>query len=152
MVKVAFEEGTEVRVVRTIRNDGSYPGKDRGDILIKQGACGFVREFGWFLQDQLIYQVHFTDADMMVGCRASELILATDPWVDTKFVFGDWVQTQYHLAIKGAIIVSAGVTGQIFKVRYDLTPVQYEVLFDDRMLLVPENLLCSKTEQAVVLG
>ena len=43
---------------------------------------------------------------------------------------------------KGEIIAEAGCEGQVMSVRRDLDPVLYEVLFRDRMLLVPASALC----------
>lgn len=58
-MKPVFDYEDAVRVTRTIRDDGSFPGKSRGDVLIRKGAIGYVRDIGTFLQDQVIYQVHF---------------------------------------------------------------------------------------------
>ena len=69
-----FESGQRVRVTRTIRNDGTYPGVPTGTKLVAAGSLGFVRDVGTFLQDQVIYSVHFTDQDRVVGCRSQELI------------------------------------------------------------------------------
>lgn len=74
-----FTFGDEVRVTRAIRNDGTMPGYTRGQLLVRRGSTGFVREWGVFLQDQIIYQIHFLDGDIMVGCRAQELIPAGQP-------------------------------------------------------------------------
>jgi CHAD domain-containing protein len=43
------------------------------------GSIGFVRDWGVFLQDQIIYQIHFPESDRMVGCREQELIAAISP-------------------------------------------------------------------------
>jgi hypothetical protein len=76
-----FTFGDEVRVTRAIRNDGTMPGYTRGQLLVRRGSTGFVREWGVFLQDQIIYQIHFLDGDIVVGCRAQELIPAGQPWM-----------------------------------------------------------------------
>ncbi len=44
--KYAF--GEEVRVTRAIRNDGTLFGYRRGDLLVRRGSTGFVREWGTF--------------------------------------------------------------------------------------------------------
>ncbi len=64
-----FDYGAAVRLVRTVHNDGSFPGKKRGDLLVRKGAIGHVRDIGSFLQDQVIYQVHFLELGYSVGCR-----------------------------------------------------------------------------------
>ena len=62
-MKPRYEYGDLVRVVRTVRNDGTFPGMETGDILAKAGSLGYVRNVGTFLQDQIIYAVHFTEVD-----------------------------------------------------------------------------------------
>jgi len=136
-MKPVFDYEDAVRVTRTIRDDGSFPGKSRGDVLIRKGAIGYVRDIGTFLQDQVIYQIHFFEQDYTVGCREQELISADDPWIDSEFEFGDWVEANAALAIKGEVIAPVGKRGQVMSVRRDLDPIRYEVLFDDRMLQVP---------------
>jgi nitrogen fixation protein NifZ len=87
----AFTFGDEVRVTRAIRNDGTMPGYARGQLLVRRGSTGFVREWGVFLQDQIIYQIHFLDGDIVVGCRGQELIPASEPWNAGMLQFGDRV-------------------------------------------------------------
>ncbi len=60
-MKPVYDYGDEVRVIRNLRNDGSFPGKDKGDLLIRRGQVGHVRNMGTFLQDQIIYTVHFVE-------------------------------------------------------------------------------------------
>lgn len=54
-----YEYGQAVRLIRNVRNDGTYPGKDTGALLMRRGAVGCVYDVGTYLQDQLIYRVHF---------------------------------------------------------------------------------------------
>lgn len=133
--------GDEVRVIRSIRNDGTVPGMPRGALLIRRGECGYVRDLGVFLQDQIIYQVHFLAADRIIGCREQELILRSAPWFACAFEFGDWVQTTCHLAVHGQVVVSLGTIGQIFAVHRDSEPLRYDVLFGDRIFAVHEQML-----------
>ena len=136
-----YEFSAAVRVVRTIRNDGTFPGKRRGELLIRRGAIGFVREFGVFLQDQMIYQVHFLEQDITVGCREQELVAADAPWIDSVYEFGDWVAAVHGLSVRGELVVQGGDIGQVMTVRRDLSPIRYEVLFGDRLLQVPLEVL-----------
>ena len=53
----AFGYGDKVRSLRNIRNDGTFPGKDIGDILCKKGEEGYVVSIGTFLQQFYIYGV-----------------------------------------------------------------------------------------------
>jgi nitrogen fixation protein NifZ len=137
-----FDYGTLVRVVRTVRNDGTFPGKETGDVLAKAGSVGYVRNVGTFLQDQIIYAVHFTDADRTVGCREEELIAADEPWVPARFLFRDRVTTRVPLAVGGAVVVTAGESGEVLKVVRDFpSGPAYHVYFQGRVFQVPETAL-----------
>lgn len=72
----AFDYGQRVRSKKVIRNDGTFSGKEIGEILVNKGDVGYVASIGEFLQQFYIYAVHFVDHDYMVGCRAKELELA----------------------------------------------------------------------------
>jgi len=136
-----FDFGEAVRVTRNVRNDGTYPGKEVGDLLIRRGSIGHVIEVGTFLQDQVIYTVHFLDQGRMVGCRAEELILADEAWNPSRFEFRDKVVCSIDLGIQGEIIAAKGSEGEILKVLRDTTPLQYHVRFPGRTLQVPEKVL-----------
>lgn len=136
-----FEYGESVRLTRNVRNDGTYPGKDIGDLLIRRGSVGNVVEVGTFLQDQVIYTVHFLDQGKMVGCRLEELIPADAPWTPSIYEFRDKVQSKLELAINGEIIVAKGTEGEVLKVLRETEPPQYHVRFPGRTLQVPESAL-----------
>ena len=117
-----FEYGDEVRVIRNVRNDGTYPGEETGRLLIRRGSVGYVRDVGTFLQDQLIYSVDFFDEQRMVGCREQELQAADDPWIPTRFEFREKVTPKVSLgivvaddAVDGVVdaILGAAATGKI---------------------------------------
>lgn len=138
-----YEYGDEVRVVRNVRNDGTYPGMDTGTLLIRRGAVGCVYDVGTYLQDQLIYRVHFLESGRTVGCREEELIPAADPWVPSLFEFRDNVVATRSLALRGEVVVAMGRQGSVMKVLRDLPQgVQYHVHFGDGLVLqVPEQSL-----------
>ena len=140
--KFTFSE--EVRVVRAIRNDGTVAGFAPGALLVRRGSTGFVRDWGVFLQDQIIYQIHFPETDRIIGCREQELIRADDPWVENEYEFGDMIHAACPLALRGEVAIDQGQQGQILAVLRDPERgmVNYEVLFGDRLLLVPESALC----------
>lgn len=143
-----YEYGQEVRVIRTLRDDGTYPGKQRGDLLVTRGSCGFVVDVGTFLQDQIIYRVHFLDAGLQVGCREAELIPSESPWVDSRFEFGQWIRANRDLAINGEPVVRRGDPGQILKVlREPGRPVAYQACFDGRTLQLREGVLEEQVEE-----
>ncbi len=133
-----FEFGESVRVTRNIRNDGTYPGMDVGHLLIRRGSVGNVIEVGTFLQDQIIFTVHFLDQGRMVGCRLEELIGIDEPWNPSRFEFRDKVVCTVNLSLQGEIVFAKGTEGQVFKVLRDNEKIQYHVIFQDRVMQVPE--------------
>jgi len=132
-----------VRVIRNIRNDGTYPGQPTGTMLVRRGSVGYVRHIGVFLQDQIIYTVHFLEAgNRIVGCREAELILADAPWIPNRFERGDRVTAKLTLAVGGEVVGATGAVGEIIAViREPETTAHYHVLFGKRVLQVPENAL-----------
>jgi nitrogen fixation protein NifZ len=136
-----FDFGESVRVIRNVRNDGTYPGMPVGELLVRRGSIGHVIEVGTFLQDQVIYTVHFLDQGRMVGCRAEELISADADWNPSRFEFRDKVVCQIALGIQGQVIAEKGAEGEILKVLRDRLPIHYHVRFPGRTLQVPENVL-----------
>lgn len=139
-----FDYGEAVRVVRNLRNDGTYPGEPRGRLLVGKGSVGYVRDVGTFLQDQVIYSVHFLDAGRLVGCREEELIAATAPWEPSRFEFRETVVSMKALSAGGRIAVEAGSEGQVMKVVPGEGESRYQVLFGQRLFLVPESALEAK--------
>ena len=71
-----FSYGEKVKAKRTIRNDGTYAGKEIGDVLCKKGEVGFVVSIGTFLQQFYIYGVEFLESGNRVGMKRKELELA----------------------------------------------------------------------------
>jgi len=136
-----FEFGESVRVTRNIRNDGTYPGMEVGTLLIRRGSVGNVIEVGTFLQDQIIFTVHFLDQGRMVGCRLEELIGIDEPWNPSRFEFRDKVICTVNLSLQGEIAFPIGTEGQVFKVLRDSEQIQYHVAFEGRVLQVPEPAL-----------
>jgi nitrogen fixation protein NifZ len=136
-----FEFGEDVRVTRNIRNDGTYPGMDVGALLIRRGSVGNVVEVGTFLQDQVIFTVHFLQHGRMVGCRLEELLGMDEPWQPSRFEFRDQVRCAINLGVQGNILVSQDTQGEVVKVIRDHDPVLYHVLFRDRVFQVPEPAL-----------
>lgn len=135
-----FEYGQAVRVIRNIRNDGTYPGMDTGKLLVRRGNVGYVRDVGTFLQDQLIYSIDFIELGVRVGCREQELQLESDPYIPTRFEFRDKITPLIPLAIQGEVIASPGDPGEIEKViREHESGPAYHCRFSGRTLMVPES-------------
>jgi nitrogen fixation protein NifZ len=136
-----FEFGEDVRVTRNIRNDGTYPGMEVGELLIRRGSVGNVVEVGTFLQDQVIFTVHFLQHGRMVGCRLEELLGLDEAWQPSRFEFRDQVRCAINLGVQGNILVAQDTQGEVVKVIRDTEPVLYHVLFRDRVFQVPESAL-----------
>lgn len=68
-----FAIGERVASRTVIRNDGTYTGKDIGDVLVSKGDFGYVHSIGTFLQQFYIYAVEFPSTGHRVGMRAKEL-------------------------------------------------------------------------------
>lgn len=154
MDPVRFEYGDEVRVIRNLRNDGTFPGEATGVLLVRRGAVGVIRDVGTFLQDQVIYTVHFIAEDRLVGCRDRELIAISEPWVESRFEYGDKVRAKIALGVKGEVVAAIGDVGEVQKVLRDpaivesMGGVAYHVRFPGRTLQVPESALDAVEEQA----
>ena len=73
-----FDFGAKVRSIKVVRNDGTYQGKDIGEVLVKKGDIGYVTSIGTFLQQFYIYAVDFVDTGHRVGMRGKELEAVTD--------------------------------------------------------------------------
>jgi len=74
-----FLPGTKVRSTKYVKNDGTYAGKEIGEVLVKKGAVGYVRDIGQYLQIYYIYAVEFIELGTVVGMRGRELERIEDP-------------------------------------------------------------------------
>lgn len=144
-----FDYGDTVRVTRNVRNDGTFPGLDTGNLLVRRGSVGHVVNVGTFLQDQIIYTVHFLDLGRMIGCREEELIGAQAPWTPSRFESREKVQARVTLVSGGRIMAAAGTQGEVLRVeRESLGVVHYEVIFPGHVLRVPESALLPPSVEA----
>jgi len=69
-----FMPGETVQETRHVKSDGTYPRREIGDILVRKGEVGYVRDIGTFLQHFYIYAVEWIDSGTLVGMRAKELV------------------------------------------------------------------------------
>tara|TARA_R110001583_G_scaffold188860_3_gene351371 strand:- start:58640 stop:59119 length:480 start_codon:yes stop_codon:yes gene_type:complete len=142
-----FDYGEKVRVIKNIRNDGTFMGSDRGELIIRRGSQGYIKGVGKFLQDQVIYQVHFIEQGCTVGCRESELASLQAPWIDRLFERGDPVVALQSLSSAGKLIVEEGGKGTILGLKDNNKPLVYRVSFvnnndlDFNSWLIPESAL-----------
>ncbi|OHC69208.1 MAG: nitrogen fixation protein NifZ [Rhodocyclales bacterium GWA2_65_20] len=148
-MQARWDIGDAVRVVRNVRNDGTYPGAGTGDLLIRRGSVGTVVDIGTFLQDQIIYSVHFLEGDRIVGCREEELIGAAEAWLPSAYEARERVAARKILALGGDARVPRGAVGEVLRVMRDGAAVVYHVHFEclpGRTLAVPEAALASLAE------
>jgi nitrogen fixation protein NifZ len=140
-----WDYGDAVRVTRNVRNDGTFPGVRTGELLVRRGRIGHVRDVGTFLQDQIIYSVHFLDEGRLVGCREEELIGIDEAWIESRFEVRQRVRATRALVIRGELRVPLGSRGEILNLERSLTQgVVYHTHFDclpGNPLLVPEAAL-----------
>ncbi len=139
-----WDFGDAVRVVRNVRNDGTYPGVPIGELLVRRGSVGHVVDIGTFLQDQIIYSVHFLDAGKVVGCRQDELIGLDEAWTPSRYEVRDRLRTTRTLTVQGEKLVPIGAIGEVMKVIRDSDPPAYHMHFDcqpGRLFAVPEQAL-----------
>ncbi|MBF0437437.1 MAG: nitrogen fixation protein NifZ [Magnetococcales bacterium] len=137
-----YDYGQAVRVTRPIRNDGTFMGKRPGELLVRRGSVGFVRHYGVFLQNEIVYEVHFIEQGMTVGIREAELQEGNAPWVASEFWLRDSVICQTALGVEGRVVVPCAGKGRVVAVLADDPEnILYHVLFDHRVFLVPERVL-----------
>lgn len=130
-MKPRWDIGDTLRVTRNVRDDGTFPGAARGDLLVQRGSIGTVVDIGTFLMDQIIYSLHFLEQGRIIGCREEELIGLDEDWVDSRFETREYVQSTCSLAIAGEIRVPVGARGEILKVlRNTPEEVAYHIHFD----------------------
>jgi nitrogen fixation protein NifZ len=144
-MRTRFDMGEPVRVIRNVKDDGTYPGAQVGQLLVRRGSVGHVVDVGTFLQDQVIYSVHFLDINRIIGCREEELIGMDEEWVPSKYEFREKVRTVLPLGKGGEVLIAQGEIGDIVRVMRNAEGgVAYQVHFDclpGRVLQIPEAAL-----------
>lgn len=73
-----FDYGQKVVSKKYVRNDGTFPGREVGDILVSKGDVGYVTSIGTFLQQFYIYGIDFYELGYRVGMRGKELELVDE--------------------------------------------------------------------------
>ena len=147
MLMPKFEYGMAVRVIRTIRNDEHGVHYRKGQLLVRTGSVGYVRQSGVFQQDKIIYQVHFLDQNIIVGCRETELQTADSPWYAHKFERGDRVELCVALRCDGQQIAHRGDRLDIIAVDNDCEDIRYRVLIGEHDIWLPEKALSDQQEE-----
>lgn len=80
----AYQPGDKVISKKNVKNDGTMAGREIGEVVVKKGDVGYVRDIGVFLQQFYIYAVDFVDRKSIVGMRERELVQGEEPrrWTD----------------------------------------------------------------------
>jgi len=73
-----FMPGARVRSTRYVKNDGTFPGVEIGEVLVRKGDEGYVRDIGMFLQRYYVYAVEFVERGTIVGMRGRELVVVEE--------------------------------------------------------------------------
>lgn len=73
-----FAINERVCSVTQVKNDGTYPHKDIGEVVVHDGDAGYVRE-SWSFLGRLYYTVEFCDRNVVVIMRGQELASDTKP-------------------------------------------------------------------------
>lgn len=69
-----FDFGERVISRYVVRNDGTYRGREIGEVLVNKGDIGYVTSVGTFLQQYYIYAVDFVATGCLVGMKGRELM------------------------------------------------------------------------------
>ena len=69
----AFDYGEKVVSRKNVRNDGTFGGREIGELLVRKGDVGYVKSIGSFLQQFYIYGIDFVDRGYVVGMKGREL-------------------------------------------------------------------------------
>jgi nitrogen fixation protein NifZ len=146
MLNPKFEYGSEVRLISNIRNDGSFDGSLKGKCLMRRGSTGFVRHAGYYLQDQVVYQIHFLESNQIIGCKETELVSASLPWTMNAFEYGDSVCLTIPLKMNDQLIAQPGDDVSIIAVQRETDAIEYRIQLNDLDIVVPERALAAKTK------
>ncbi|HVZ52582.1 MAG TPA: nitrogen fixation protein NifZ [Pseudolabrys sp.] len=73
--KREFSVNERVRSLAQVKNDGTYPHQDIGEIVVKVGDTGYVRET-WSFLGKLYYTVEFVESAIVVIMTGRELAAA----------------------------------------------------------------------------
>jgi nitrogen fixation protein NifZ len=138
-----FASGDEVRVIRNIRNDGSFTQIDKGELLIEAGALGIVRSYGYFLQDQIIFQVFFPSINRVIGLRDNEVIDAELAWIPCHFHSLDKATLTLSLSIQQQIIARKGDQVEVQRSYRNLVDgsLDYEIAVGEHHVKVAAHVL-----------
>jgi nitrogen fixation protein NifZ len=74
-----FNFGEKVKSKKVVRNDGTFTGRDIGEVLVKKGEVGYIKSINTFLQQFYIYAVDFPERGYAVGMKGREIESLDNP-------------------------------------------------------------------------
>lgn len=74
-----FKFGEKVKSKKVVRNDGTFNGRDIGEVLVKKGEVGYIKSINTFLQQFYIYAVDFPERGYAVGMKGREIESLDNP-------------------------------------------------------------------------
>lgn len=107
-----FAYGERVIARSVIRNDGTYNGRDIGEVLVNKGEIGYVTNINTFLQQFYIYAVDFINTGHRVGMRAKELCTLDNLPEDVLAQLGDRASALRALGSSAPSASTALVSGE----------------------------------------
>jgi nitrogen fixation protein NifZ len=84
-----FRPGEKVLALKHVKNDGTIPLREIGEVVVRKGDVGYVRDIGTFLQQFYIYAVEWVERGTIVGMRGKELESLDRPGVTGKRLRAD---------------------------------------------------------------
>lgn len=84
-----FKPGEKVISLKHIKNDGTIPLREIGEVVVRKGDVGYVRDIGTFLQQFYIYAVEWVERGTIVGMRGKELESLDRPGVTGRKLRGE---------------------------------------------------------------
>ncbi len=71
-VRMELEPGTRVRSLLQMKNDGTFPHRDIGEVVVSAGDVGGVRD-SWRFLNEIYYHVEFVSRAVVVIMRHREV-------------------------------------------------------------------------------
>ncbi len=84
-----FRPGEKVVSLKHVKNDGTIPLREIGEVVVRKGDVGYVRDIGTFLQQFYVYAVEWVDRRTIVGMRGRELESLDRPGVTGRRLKGE---------------------------------------------------------------
>ena len=114
-----YEFGEEVRIIRNVRNDGTYPGVAHRHAADPSRLHRLRHQRRHLPAGPADLYRQLLEQNKIVGFREEELISIDDPWIPSKFESREKVRSKITLTVRGEVRVNPGMEGEILKVFRD---------------------------------